>query len=291
MHFFDVGSRCKTIRSVRILDVFAVFGFDINVLDCIVVISIGKFLVFVDREVFVHVRIKFAERNCDCEVALFEVCALRAAFGVLRELVRCRVVVVGVAVPSRICVRNECVIVGGYENVCVVVIRAVAYSVLAVFYLERCARPVASLEVLAFDAVHRVEVVHGFVIERANLEAEVDVDAGRVAVEVDGDTAGVLRICRVKFGQELAYALKHFAVAVREHTDEVRDKSFVESDRDEVVCDEQSAENDIENAPYICRNQTCVDFLVIGCRKGLCACRCRTAAEYARKIESVDNAV
>ena len=271
---------CKTI-DFAVLDVLSGCRFD--VFDCSVRILVGKLAVFVNREVFVDGYVEFAQRNRDCKVALFEVCALACAF-VFDKRVACRNVVVGVAFPCGICIRNESIIVRGHKHVRVVIVCATADSVVAVAVCrERRARPVASLEVPALFAVHSVEVCDGFIHKRADFETEIYVDAGRVAIEVDCDAAGVFGVCCAQLGQEFAYALQNRAVAVGKHTDEVCDESFVEADGDEVVCDEQSAKHDIENAPDVCGNHARVDFLVCRhCRNGrLCGSGRRTRTENA----------
>ena len=271
---------CKTI-DFAVLDVLSGCRFD--VFDCSVRILVGKLAVFVNREVFVDGCVELAQRNRDCKVALFEVCALRAACCVFCKRVSCRVVIVGVAVPCGICIRNESIIVGGYKHVSVVVV-ACADDVFAVCVLNECrTAPIARLCILSVCTVHCVEFRNGFVVEHANLEAEVDVDARRIAVEVDRDTAGVLGVGRAEFGQEFTDALENFAIAFRKHTDKVRNESFVEADCDEVVCDEQSAKHDVEDAPNICGDHTGVDFLVCRhCRNGrLCGSGRRTRTENA----------
>ena len=78
-----------------------------------------------------------------------------------------------------------------------------------------------------FHTVLFVVVFDAEIERRADLESEVDIDAGLIAVEVDGDTAGVLIVGGVEFGQELSDTRKQRTVAIREHTDKVCDKSFV----------------------------------------------------------------
>ena len=184
---------CKTI-DFAVLDVLSGCRFD--VFDCSVRILVGKLAVFVNREVFVDGCVEFAQRNRDCKVALFEVCALACAF-VFDKRVACRNVVVGVAFPCGICVCNERVIVRGHKHVGVIVCAA-ADSVVAAFFLERRARPCA---------VPSGEVCDGFIHKRADFETEIYVDAGRVAIEVDCDAAGVFGVCCAQLGQEFAYAL------------------------------------------------------------------------------------
>ena len=262
---------CKTI-DFAVLDVLSGCRFD--VFDCSVRILVGKLAVFVNREVFVDGCVEFAQRNRDCKVALFEVCALACAF-VFDKRVACRNVVVGVAVPCGICIRNESVIIGGHKHECLVIVCVTADSVVAVaVFRERRARPCA---------IPSIEVCDGFIHKRTDFETEIYVDAGRVAIEVDCHAAGVFGVGCAQLGQELSHFLQDLAVAVGKHTDEVCDESFIETDGDEVVCDEQSAKHDIENAPDVCGNHARVDFLVCRhCRNGrLCGSGRRTRTENA----------
>ena len=264
---FVVGS-CKTII-FTVFDVCAVFGLNVG--------YVCKFLVFVYGEVFVDSCIDLAKRNCDCEIALFEVCALRSRCGVFDKLTV--FVIVGVAAPCGICVSNESVIVRGDENVRIVIVSTRALRVFAVcIFNKRLTAPIAAIEVLAACAVHCVEVCNGFVIEHADLESEVDIDTRRVAVEVDRDTARILCVGGAEFGQEFSDALENLAIAACKHTDEVCNEGFVETDGDKVVCDEQSAEHDVEDAPNVCGNQARVGFFVVRRRKRLCGrARCARA--------------
>ncbi len=65
---------------------------------------------------------------------------------------------------------------------------------------------------------------------------------------------------------------------VCKHTDEVCNEGFIETDGDKVVCDEQSAEHDVEDAPNVCGNQARIGFFVVRRRKRLCGrARCARA--------------
>ena len=150
--------------------------------------------------------------------------------------------------------------------------------------------PVGSLCVFAVRAVFCVVFGNGEIERRAHLEAEVDVYARLVAEEVDGDTAGVLGVGRAKFRQELSDALQDFAVAVCEHCDKVRKQRFVETNRDEVVCNEQSAKHNVDYAPHVCGDDARADFFVIVCRNA-CLCGGCVRLEQHGQVETVDDAV
>ena len=189
-------------------------------------ISFCHLLVLVDGEVFVDSCIEFAKRNRETEITLFEVDAVGVVKLKFAVLVR-----ISVARPERECVRDERIFIGGDKHVVVFGEGSCLRVVVAVFdergHTVRPSRAFTLFDTASAHTVLCVVVFDAEIERRADLESEVDIDAGLIAVEVDGDTAGVLIVGGVEFGQELSDTRKQRTVAIREHTDKVCDKSFV----------------------------------------------------------------
>ena len=282
----DAEAKLDARFRVLELDVVVILGVAFAVAnDVAIVVFVSHLLVFIDGEVFVDFRVQSAERNHDCEVALFEICAVRC----FDKFARCGIVCVSVACPCGICVRDKRVIVRGNENVIVVAVFGCERIVFTVLHEFRTV-PVGSLCVFAVRTVFIVVFGNGEIERRAHLEAEIDIDARFITEEVDCDTARIFGVGRAKFRQELSNALQNLAVAVCEHCDKVCKQRFVETNRDEVVCDKQSTKHNVDYAPHVCGDDARADFFVIVCRNVCLSGGC-VRLEQGRQVETVDNAV
>ncbi len=269
-----------------------------RILNSVAVGVLAEFLLLAYGEVLIYSHIQIVQACREAEVAHCDVQSV--ARGVLYKLACCGNVIEGLALPGRVSVRLEHVVVAGDINVCICIVRRGCHAVGAVLILGKPrARPIgignAVDAILAVFTEHFVVSLNGDIVILSDLKAEVDVHARGIAREVDSNSARIAVVCGIQLGQELRNAVENLAVGIYKYLNKVCKQAFVKSDGYEIAGEKQSAEQHVKRTPDTFGQHTRIYDVVVkrlirrGNRLGYRGCA--RASEQRRKVEAVKLAV